>query len=121
MLPSLGGERRLPGLQRAMTAPFLLWGILLVILGFALYLLGNVMSILRLVLQLGPTYHEWNQNVIWYSGIPTTVGLLLSGIDLIFMLGRKRRSPRWVEGNEAGELHPSPVTVVLTAYNDENA
>jgi hypothetical protein len=120
MHPSPGAKRRLPALQRAMTAPFLLWGILLAIVGFALYLVGNLMSILRLLLQLGPTYHKWNQDVIWYSGIPTTLGLLLCVIDLIFMLGRKRKSPRWVEGDESGETLESSVTVVLTAYNDED-
>jgi glycosyltransferase involved in cell wall biosynthesis len=103
-----------------MTAPFLLWGVLLVILGFALYLFGNLISILRLLLQLGPAFYQWNQDVIWYSGIPTTLGLLLCGIDLIFMLGRKRQSPRWVEGVESEETLDSQVTVVLTAYNDED-
>ena len=120
MPQSPGAKRRLPPLQRAMTAPFLLWGVVLVILGFALYLLGNLMSILRLLLQLGPTYTQWNQDVIWYSGIPTTLGLLLCGIDLIFMLSRKRKSRRWVEGDESGETLDSQVTVVLTAYNDED-
>ena len=103
-----------------MTAPFLLWGVLLVILGFALYLVGNLLSILRLLLQLGPVYDRWNQDIIWYSGVPTTFGLLLCGIDLLFMLGRKRRSPRWVEGTESAETLESQVTVVLTAYNDED-
>jgi hypothetical protein len=120
MPPSAGAKRRLLPLQRAMTAPFLLWGVLLVILGFALYLVGNLMSILRLLLQLGPIYHRWNQDVIWYSGIPTTLGLLLCGIDLIFMLGGKRKSRRWIEGTESGETLDSQVTVVLTAYNDED-
>ena len=121
MPPLPGAKRRLSPLQRAMNAPFLLWGVLLVILGFALYLLGNLLSIVRLLLQLGPAYDQWNQDVIWYSGIPTTLGLLLCGIDLLFMLGRKRQSPRWVEGTESGERLESQVTVVLTAYNDEDS
>jgi len=120
MPPLPGAKRRLAPFQRAMTAPFLLWGVLLVILGFALYLLGNLLSILRLLLQLGPVYEQWNQDVVWYSGIPTTLGLLLCGIDLLFMLGRKRQSPRWIEGTESGETLESQVTVVLTAYNDED-
>jgi glycosyltransferase involved in cell wall biosynthesis len=104
-----------------MSAPFLLWGGLFVLIGFALYLLGILLSLLRIVLRLGPVVYEWNQEIIWYSGVPTTVGILLCAVDLIFMLGRKRRSPRWVEGNEAGELQPSALTVVLTAYNDEDS
>jgi hypothetical protein len=104
-----------------MTAPFFLWGVLLVILGFAAYLVGNLVSILRLLLQLGPTAHEVNQQIIWYSGIPTTLGLILCAVDLVFMLGRKRRSVRWVEGDESGRILDSQVTVVLTAYNDEDS
>jgi glycosyltransferase involved in cell wall biosynthesis len=103
-----------------MSAPFLLWGSLFLILGFGLYLLGILISLVRILLQLGPAAYEWNQQIIWYSGLPTTLGLLLCGIDLIFMLGKKRQSPRWVEGDESGELLESQVTVVLTAYNDED-
>lgn len=121
MPQSPGASRRMSRLNRAMSAPFLLWGGLFVIAGFALYLLGILVSLVRIVLRLGPAAYEWNQEIIWYSGVPTTVGVLLCAVDLIFMLGRKRRSPRWVEGNEAGELQPAPLTVVLTAYNDEDS
>lgn len=121
MPQSPDASRRITRLNRAMSAPFLLWGGLFVILGFALYLLGVLLSLVRLVLRLGPTFYEWNQEIIWYSGVPTTVGILLCAVDLIFMLGRKRRSPRWVEGDEAGQLQTSPLTVVLTAYNDEDS
>lgn len=103
-----------------MHAPFLLWGGLLVILGFTIYLVGILFSIVRLLAQLGPTAHEWNQQLIWYSGIPTTLGLLLCAVDLTFMLSRKRKSLRWVEGDESGAIFDSPVTVCLTAYNDED-
>ncbi len=116
-----GASRQLSRTQRAMSAPFLLWGGLFLISGFALYWIGILISLVRIVLQLGPAAYDWNQKIIWYSGFPTTLGVVLCAVDLIFMLGRKRRSTRWVEGNEAGELQPSPVTVVLTAYNDENA
>jgi glycosyltransferase involved in cell wall biosynthesis len=103
-----------------MHAPFLLWGSLMLIIGFATYLLGVLMSIIRMLLQLGPAAYELNQQIIWYSGIPTSLGVLLCAVDLTFMLGRKRRSPRWVEGDESGETLDSQVTVVLTAYNDED-
>jgi hypothetical protein len=103
-----------------MGAPLLLWGGLVVLLGLGFYLLGILLSLARILLQLGPAAYDWNQELIWYSGLPTTLGLLLCAVDLIFMLGGKRQSPRWVEGNEAGELQKSPVTVVLTAYNDED-
>ncbi|HEX8163304.1 MAG TPA: glycosyltransferase family 2 protein [Pyrinomonadaceae bacterium] len=108
-------------LGREWHAPFLLWGIMFAAVGFAVYLLGILLSILRLCLPLGPAVYEWNQQIIWYSGIPTTLGVLLCAFDLVFMLRRKRRVPRWVEGDEAGELQRDRVTVVLTAYNDESS
>jgi hypothetical protein len=120
MPPSHGANRQLTRIQRAMGAPLLLWGGLILLLGLGVYLLGILLSLARILLQLGPAAYDWNQDLIWYSGLPTTLGLLLCAVDLIFMLGRKRQSPRWVEGNEAGELQKSPVTVVLTAYNDED-
>lgn len=104
-----------------MTAPFLLWGVVILLIGLAFYIAGILFSLVRLLLQLGPAAYDWNQQIIWYSGIPTSFGLLLCAIDLVFMLGKKRRYPRWVEGHEAGKLEESPVTVVLTAYNDEDA
>jgi glycosyltransferase involved in cell wall biosynthesis len=102
-------------------APFLLWGIIIVIIGFATYLLGILLSILRLCLPLGSAMYEWNLFIIWYSGVPTTLGILLCGVDLLFMFPKKRQNTRWVEGNESGELKKSRVTVVLTAYNDEDS
>ena len=111
--------------KRAMTAPLLLWGALFLIIGFALYVIGIVVSLLRLLLLLGPAPNDWeqvmiwNSLIIWGSGVPTAIGLLLCSVDLAFMFKRKRKSPRWIEGNEGGELELSPVTVVLTAYNDE--
>lgn len=90
------------------------------IVGFMTYLFGILFSIVRILFQLGPAAYEWNQQVIWYSGIPTTLGLLLCAVDLTFMLGRKRKSTRWVEGDESGGILDSEVTVALTAYNDED-
>jgi hypothetical protein len=116
-----GAKRQISRFQRAMGAPFLLWGGLILIFGLAVYLLGILLSIVRLLVPLGPAAEAWTQAIIWYSGLPTSLGLLLCLIDLIFMLGRKRRCPRWVEGNENGELRDSRLTVVLTAYNDEEA
>jgi hypothetical protein len=102
-----------------MGAPFLLWGGLILLLGLTIYLLGILVSIVRLLVPLGPAAEQLTHAIIWYSGVPTSFGLLLCLIDLIFMLGRKRRCPRWVEGNEAGKLQQSRLTVALTAYNDE--
>src|SRR5688572_31223530 len=77
MPQSPGAKRQISRMQRAMGAPFLLWGGLILILGLTIYLLGVLLSIVRLLIPLGPSAEEWIQSIIWYSGVPTTVGLLL--------------------------------------------
>jgi hypothetical protein len=100
----------------------LLWGVLLLCTGFGAYLLGIVLSIFRLLLFAhAPQVTRWNQNVIWYSGIPTTLGVVLSAIDLFVLLPRKRHVPRWINGDEGPVLDGQRMTVVLTAYNDEES
>lgn len=98
--------------------PFLFWGALLVSAGFAIYFFGILFSIVRLVLNLGPEAAQWNAYVVWYSGVPTTLGLVLGAIDLFLLFPKKRRLPRWIEGVE---LPSRQVTVALTAYNDEES
>lgn len=101
--------------------PFFLWGLLLILAGLSVYLFGVIFSLVRLLLALGPEAQRWNQALVWYSGVPTTLGLLLASVDLGLMLPRKRRNPRWVEGTEGGPLGNPLVTVALTAYNDEDS
>lgn len=102
-------------------ARLLLWGILLLGTGLAIYLFGILFSIFRLLFAHSITVARWNQNIIWYSGIPTTIGLALSAIDLFVLLPRKRQGPRWINGDETAGLDFQHVTVVLTAYNDEQS
>lgn len=102
-------------------ARLLLWGILFVCAGFGTYLVGIVFSVFRLLFAHGPQMARWNADVIWYSGVPTTLGLVLSAIDLFIMLPKKRHLPRWIQGDEGGDLSDERVTVVLTAYNDEES
>ena len=98
--------------------PLLFWGFVLICAGFATYLLGNFLSIVRLAFWAGPGARHWNQLIVWYSGMPTTIGVLLCAIDFL-LLPRRRQIRRWVEGTEGGECERARVTVVLTAYNDE--
>jgi hypothetical protein len=99
----------------------LLWGVLLVSTGFAIYFSGILFSVLRLLFQLGPDVARWNAYIVWYSGVPVTFGVLLGAIDLFFLFPMKRHHPRWVEGVEGGTLPTRQVTVALTAYNDEES
>jgi Glycosyl transferase family 2 len=96
----------------------LYWGVVLVVGGLAAYFAGIALSVLRLVFLLGEPWRAWNEALVWYSGVPTTVGLALITIDLLAILPLKRAARR-----QADPVGPpvSRLTVVLTAYNDEQS
>src|SRR4051812_3295639 len=109
-----------PAVARAQ--PFLLWGVFLIVVGSTMYLGGLLFSLFRIALALGPGARRWNEAVVWYSGLPTSLGLALSALDLFVVLPRKRRVPRWVEGEgDMTEAVRAGITVALTAYNDEGS
>jgi hypothetical protein len=96
----------------------LMYGVLLICIGFTLYLLGVLMAIPRHLLGNGPELRQLNELLVWYSGVPVMLGLGMSLLDLFVLLSHKR-SPRL-------EVRHHPVsnrglTVVLTAYNDEDS
>jgi len=95
-----------------------MYGVLLICVGFIVYLLGVVMAIPRHLLGGGPKFLALNEALVWYSGVPVMLGLGMALLDLFVLLSRKR-SPRL-------EVRHHPVsntglTVVLTAYNDEDS
>jgi cellulose synthase/poly-beta-1,6-N-acetylglucosamine synthase-like glycosyltransferase len=96
--------------------PFFLFGALFMILGITMYFLGELVSIIRLTLRLGEPLRSWNQALVWYSGMPFTLGLLLAAADLALFLPSKRR--RSLSHNLEPILDRN-VVVALTAYNDE--
>src|SRR5688572_10833175 len=98
--------------------PFFFAGILFLILGGATYLGGIGFSFVRLVFRLGEPYRSWNEDIIWYSGFPTTVGILLVALDLALFLPTKRRRSR---RRALDPVASRRVTVALTAYNDESS
>jgi glycosyltransferase involved in cell wall biosynthesis len=56
--------------------------------------------------------------ILWYSGVPSTIGAMLAALDLALLLPAKRRLARRTA------LHPVAdrrVVVALTAYNDEQS
>src|SRR4029434_13952 len=55
--------------------------------------------------------------IIVYSGVAIAAGVVLIVIDLLFGLPRKRRTSRRLEARSEVRA----ITVVLTAYNDEDA
>jgi glycosyltransferase involved in cell wall biosynthesis len=86
--------------------------------GIAVYFAAIGLAAVRLALRLGAPARHWNQQILWYSAEATLLGVLLIAADLALMLPRKRRGERWVEPTP---LSITGVTVVLTAYNDEES
>ncbi len=93
-----------------------LFGVLLILLGFGAYTVLVVLSALRHVLP-GDPFHTWLLSAVWYTGVPVFSGLLLCSFDLLIFLPRRR--------NSGAVPFDVPVekslTVVLTAYNDEES
>ena len=102
----------------ARPARLLMYGMLLVCLGLAVYMIGVVMSVPRHLLG-NPrwllTFNEW---IVWYSGMPIAFGLTLASVDLFVLLSGKR-SPKLDVRRDP--LLSRRVVVALTAYDDEDS
>ena len=105
-------------MRRTRLIPLFFFGVLLGLFGLALYFFGMVFSVFRLLLGLGEPYETWNEAVVWYSGVPCTLGLLLAALDLAFLLPAKRMSLR---RKPPERVFDRQVVVALTAYNDEQS
>jgi hypothetical protein len=96
--------------------PFFYWGAWCVAAGLGLYFFAIFLSILRLALLQPALFVHTIEQLLWISGFPTTVGILLISVDLGLVLPTKRRLAR----RPIEELtSPPALTVALTAYNDE--
>jgi Glycosyl transferase family 2 len=122
MLPDATASRSQPPL--AAESPYglgarprlLLYGLLLVLLGFCLYLATVLLAgFSRLIpgTHLGP----WLRPILWYSGLPVFAGICLCALELFVVLPRAHRAG--FVGFE--DLANKNLTVVLTAYNDEKS
>ena len=102
---------------RSRHVPLLLYGALLFCAGTAMYLAGVLMSFPRVFLGLNDELFGLNQWIVWYSGVPITLGIVLSAIDLLWLFNHKRfGTPLRLDFPE----RPA-ITVALTAYNDEES
>jgi len=100
---------------RRLTAPLFFYGALLATLGLAVHFLGILFSSVRLLLFLEEAFWKSNDAVIWFSGLPCTLAIIVAFADIAVLLPRNRRFSR------AGSLAPTSdrrVLVALTAYND---
>ena len=117
--PNMNGSPYSSWLSR-LHMPLILWGLLLLLAGLGCYGVGILLAVARL------PFVFWHrellvvpiQNLLWYSGIPSTLGAILVLIDLFVFLPLKRLGPR---SPECSDFDPRYYTVVLTAYNDEQS
>jgi hypothetical protein len=119
---SSGTKAQSETLARRREIPLFLFGALLIGLGLSIYFSGIVLSIIRLALNfrepLREPFRSWNEAVIWYSGVPSTLGVILVAADLAFLLPGKRRRSRL---EALPPVTDRQVVAVLTAYNDEKS
>lgn len=95
--------------------PLFFFGIILIVAGVGGYFAGILLSFVRLILDLGEPVRKWNEWIIWYSGIPSSLGLVLCLLDIAFLLPQKRRRT----SRPVQPVKDRRVVVALTAYNDE--
>jgi hypothetical protein len=101
--------------RATLRVPLLLYGLLLIGGGLAVYLAGVLVALLRKLLLPSPALAALNQEIFWTSGIPVLLGILLVAADLAFLMPRKRRT----HGVRFDVPAITAVTAVLTAFNDE--
>lgn len=90
-----------------------MWGVLIVAIAVAAYLLGVFSAP---VLRLLGVDQSFSRVLVWSSGAPLLVGVALIAFDAIFLAPR-RRGDRTIFNSPVDET----MTVVLTAYNDEDS
>jgi len=103
---------------RIRRARLLMYGMLLVCLGLAAYLLGVFLALPRQILGGGPRFLAIDQWIVWYSGVPIVFGLYLSLLDIFLLLGTKRSARLEVRCDVIANPR---LIVALTAYDDEAA
>lgn len=103
--------------KEARRLPLLFYGLLLIAGGLAVYLVCVLIILARQLLLPSAALASFSHAMVWYSGIPVLLGILLVAVDLAFLVPLKRRK-RGVRFDVPGSTE---VTVVLTAYNDETS
>jgi hypothetical protein len=99
------------------TTPVLMYGVLLFSLGIVLYLFGVALVIPRYLLGLNKALYPISEAMVWYSGIPVTLGIGAVLFDLFVLLSHKRVD----EPIRCDPIADKRVTVALMAYNEEKS
>jgi glycosyltransferase involved in cell wall biosynthesis len=92
-----------------------MYAVILFVFGIAMYLFGVALVVPRYLLGLNKWLYPISAAIVWYGGIPVTLGIGLALVDLFVLLSRKRSD----EPIRFDPIQNKRVTVALTAYNDE--
>jgi glycosyltransferase involved in cell wall biosynthesis len=97
--------------------PFALYGVIFFLVGMAMYLSGVMLVFPRYLLNLHALLDPVAEWLVWYSGVPITIGIMLALFDVLYMLQHKKPDVpvRFTP------VQRRRVTVALTAYNDEDS
>src|SRR5262245_35946861 len=108
-------ERGIVGRIRRL--PLFFYAIFFFCFGLAMYVPGVVMVVPRRLFGLNEVLLPFNEWIVWYSGLPVMIGIVLVTADLFLFLDSKRR-----KGSVRFDpIRNAKVTVALTAYNDEES
>jgi glycosyltransferase involved in cell wall biosynthesis len=91
-------------------------GFLLLAVALLAYFIGVLSTAVILLITLTPRASQWTENLLWYSGIPALLGLILMVLGLLRVPSRQMRDSPFPALNA---VNTDSVTVVLTAFNDE--
>jgi len=97
--------------------PALMYGLLFCGAGFSCYFIGVLFGFIRIFADPHGQWTWFIEHIVWYSGIPVIAGLILIFGDLFLLLPKKRKQREVIWTPPAN----SRLTVVLTAYNDEDS
>ncbi len=111
------GRRPNPVVGHPLNKPFLLYGVLCFVVGMAMYVTGVLLVFPRYLLNLHALLDPVAEWLVWYSGVPIMIGIVLALFDLLYMLQHKKPDVpvRYIP------VQRRRVTVALTAYNDEDS
>lgn len=94
--------------------PLALWGLTLLGIGLLTF---SLISILNLPIRAIWGNVDTLRDIVWWSGSPVFVGFFAILLDILFLYPRRRRG-HFLSNQE---VDTSEITVVLTAYNDEES
>lgn len=106
------------GFFRRLRPRLALIGFVLLAAALVAYFVGVVSTALILAVTFTPRASQWTENLLWYSGVPALLGLVMMILGLLRVPTGYLRASSFPAVNS---IPTGPVTVVLTAYNDETS